>query len=207
MSPHKPHERSIDPRRTALLIVDVQNDFVHPEGVYARHGVSSSDAGDLPRRLKPVAAAVRRRHGWIVATQMTIVPARKGAGFIPEHLRNSRPFLTAGDLNPGTWGHQLANELAPADLHVEKIATSGFYMTRLEWALRQAKVDTLLVAGLTTHLSVVATVRDALVRDFAVMVLSDCCASYDHDLHLGGLQELAGLTQLLASRDAADLLG
>ena len=58
---------------------------------------------------------------------------------ISPHLATLRPFLRKGDFAPGAWGHQLVEELAPADVSVEKIAYSAFYMTRLEWVLRKLR--------------------------------------------------------------------
>ena len=66
-----------------------------------------------------------------------------GEPLISPHLRTLRPFLSRGDFQPGLWGHALVDELAPADLAVEKIAYSAFYMTRLEWLLRKLGIDEL----------------------------------------------------------------
>ena len=68
---------------------------------------------------------------------------------------------------------------APADLAVEKVAYSAFYMTRLEWVLRKAGIDRLVVGGIVTNGGVASTVRDAHVRDFEAVVLADGCAAFD----------------------------
>ena len=106
---------------TALLLVDLQNDFIHPRGAYGRAGQSAAEIAALPLRLKPLAELMRARGGWVVATAFTLVPA-KGEPVVSPHLRTLRPFLTKGDFEPGSWGHRLVDELQPADVTVEKIA-------------------------------------------------------------------------------------
>ena len=107
--------------RTALLIVDLQNDFLDTKGAYGRGGQSAPAVAALPTRIKPLADALRKKGGWIVSTQFTLVPAKDGEPLISPHLKQLRPFLKKGDFLPGSWGHQLVDMLQPADLIVEKI--------------------------------------------------------------------------------------
>ena len=72
----------IDGKKTALLIVDLQNDFLHPDGAYVRGGQSSADIAALPERVLPVAGAMRAAGGWVVSTQFTLVPGKGGEPFI-----------------------------------------------------------------------------------------------------------------------------
>ena len=120
------------PKSTALLIVDLQNDFVHPEGAYGRAGLAAPAIAALPQRVRPVVDALRGAGGWVVSTQFTLVPGKGGEPFISPHLKRLRPFLTKGDFQPGAWGHQLVDDLQPADLTIEKIAYSAFYQTRMD---------------------------------------------------------------------------
>lgn len=174
---------TILPAETALLIVDLQNDFLHPEGAYARGGQASAAIAALPARIAPLAAALRAKGGWVVSTQFTLVPGKGGEPIISPHLLALRPFLRKGDFQPGAWGHQLVDELQPADLSVEKIAYSAFYMTRLEWVLRKSGIRRLMVCGIVTNGGVASTVRDAHVRDMDVTVLSDGCAAFTAEVH------------------------
>ena len=182
---------SRDWRRTALLLIDLQNDFVHPDGAYGRAGQTAPAIAGLPARLAPVAAALRQVGGWIVATQFTLVPGKGGEPFIAPHLKRLRPFLGPGDFRPGAWGHDVVDALKPVDLAVEKVAYSAFYMTRLEWVLRKAAVDRLVVAGIVTNGGVASTVRDAHVRDFEAVVLGDGCAAFGPEAHDAALADLA----------------
>ncbi len=167
----------------ALLLCDLQNDFIHPDGAYGRAGLGNADIAALPTRLAPLAAAVRAAGGWIVSTHFTLVPGKGGEPFISPHLRKLRPFLRKGDFAPGSWGHALVEELAPADMAVEKVAFSAFYMSRLEWVLARAGIRRLLVAGIVTNGGVASTVRDAHVRDLSVTLLEDGCAAFDRATH------------------------
>jgi nicotinamidase-related amidase len=187
---------SIPTKRTALLIVDLQNDFLHPEGAYARGGQGAAAIAALPARLKPLADAMRQAGGWIVSTHFTLVPGKSGEPLISPHLKALRPFLRKGDFAPGSWGHALVDELAPADLQVEKVAYSAFYMTRLEWLLRKAGIERLIVGGIVTNGGVASTVRDAHVRDIAVTVLSDGCAAFDEATHQAALDGLKPVARL-----------
>ncbi len=176
--------------RTALLIVDLQNDFLDPNGAYGRTGQGAPEIAALPGRLKPLADEVRRRGGWIVSTQFTLVPAKGGEPLISPHLKELRPFLARGDFEPGAWGHQLVDPLQPADLTVEKIAYSAFYMTRLEWVLRKCGIERLVIAGIVTNGGVASTARDAHVRDFDTTVLEDGCAAFSPATHATAIDAL-----------------
>jgi nicotinamidase-related amidase len=77
---------SLTPATTALVLIDMQNDFLHPDGAYGRAGQACAAVAALPARLKPVADAVRRTGGWIVSTHFTLVPGKDGKPFISPHL-------------------------------------------------------------------------------------------------------------------------
>src|SRR5690606_3636103 len=127
------HKAISDPRATGLLIIDLTNDFLHPDGAYARGGQTSPEIAALPPRVLPVANALRAKGGWIISAEFTLVPGKGGEPFISPHLKAIRPFLGKGDFAPGSRGQELVEKLQPADIRVEKVAYSAFYMTRLEW--------------------------------------------------------------------------
>lgn len=170
-------------KNTALLIVDLQNDFVHPDGAYGRAGQASPEIAALPARVKPLADLVRARGGVVVSTQFTLVPGRGGEPMIAPHLKKLRPFLTKGDFAPGAWGNQLVDELGPADFAVEKIAYNAFYMTRLDWVLRKAGISRLLTCGIVTNGGVATTFREAHVREFDAILLEDGCGAFSVETH------------------------
>ena len=192
---------------TALLLCDLQNGFIHPKGAYARGGQSAAEIAALPARLAPLAQRMRDRGGWVVATLFTLVPGKGGEPFISPHLKAMRPFLRAGDFAPGSWGQALVDELAPADLAVEKVAYSAFYMSRLEWVLRKAGIERLLVAGIVTNGGVASTLRDAAVRDFPCTLLSDGCAAFDTRTHEIAVEALRPVARIATVAEALDALG
>jgi ureidoacrylate peracid hydrolase len=176
--------------RTALLTVDLQNDFLHAKGAYGRAGLGEPAIAALPARLLPLANLLRRKGGFFVSTQFTLVPGKGGEPLISPHLKELRPFLVKGDFQPGAWGHALVDELQPADLTVEKIAYSAFYMTRMEWVLRKCGIERLLIGGIVTNGGVASTVRDAHVRDFETVVLEDGCAAFSPATHNTAIEAL-----------------
>ncbi|WP_300298641.1 cysteine hydrolase [Ferrovibrio sp.] len=196
----------LDLKRTALLIVDLQNDFLHADGAYARGGANLPGAAALIANMKSVADAMRAAGGWIVSTQFTLVPGRAGEPLISPHLKQLRPFLAKGDFQPGTWGHSLIDELAPADFTVEKVAYSAFYMTRLEFVLRKVGIDTLLVGGIVTNGGVASTLRDAHVRDFHAMLLTDGCAAFSKEAHEASIASLGTIAPKLTCAEATALI-
>lgn len=196
----------IDPARTAFLIVDMQNDFLHADGAYGRAGQSSGAIAALVDRHARVASAIRASGAWIVSTQFTLVPGKAGAPFIAPHLAKLRPFLTKGDFAPGSWGHALIDQLAPAELTVEKVAYSAFYQSRLDFVLRKAGIETLLVGGIVTNGGVESTVRDAHVREYRVVVLEDGCAAFSEEAHRAALASMATLGPLASCASIIDAL-
>ena len=199
--------KNIDPQSTALLMIDLQNDALHPDGAYGRAGLACAALSNLPGKVLPVAQALKRRGGWVVATHFTILEGKHGKPIITEHTRQLRPFLKQGDFLRGTWGHKLVDQLADVDLHLDKFTPSAFEMSPLEWALRQLKVDTLLLTGMTTPVSIAATLRDGLKRDFRVIVLEDGVAALDAKQNSSALSEMAGLTMVRSCADATALFG
>jgi nicotinamidase-related amidase len=186
---------------TALLLADLQNDFLHADGAYARGGQTNADIAALPARLKPLAEAFRAKGGLVVATLFTLVPGRGGEPIISPHLKKLRPFLGKGDFMPGSWGQQLVDELGPADIAVEKLAFSAFYMSRLEWVLRKSGIERLVVGGIVTNGGVASTVRDAHVRDIDCTVLEDGCAAFSREVHrqaIDGLRPVAKIATVEA---------
>jgi len=194
------------PQRTALLLVDLQNDFLHPEGAYGRAGQKAEAIAALPGRLLPLANAMRQKDGWIVSTHFTLVPGKGGEPFISEHLKSLRPFLAKGDFAPGSWGQALVDGLQPADITVEKVAYSAFYMSRLEFALKRAGIDTLIVGGIVTNGGVASTVRDAHVRDFQTIVLSDGCAAFRTEVHDTSISDLSTISRVMTCDEAHSLI-
>lgn len=192
----------IDPARTAVLTIDLQNDFLHPDGAYGRAGQSSPAIAALPDGVKPVIDAVRAAGGLYVSAQFTLVPRAGAQPLIAPHLKALRPFLVKGDFEPGAFGHALVDALAPADFTVEKVAYSAFYQTRLDYILQAVGIDTLLIAGIVTNGGVATTVRDAHMRNYRTVLLTDGCAAFKPEVHDATLLSLASVTAQETCADA-----
>lgn len=197
---------TINPRRTALLTIDLQNDFLHPDGAYGRAGQGADAIKALPDRVAPVRDALRGKGGTYVSAQFTLVPGPGDEPLIAPHLKQLRPFLTKGDFAPGGFGHSLVDTLAPADYTIEKVAYSAFYQTRLEYILRALDIDTLIVGGIVTNGGVASTLRDAHLRNIETIMLSDGCAAFRQDVHDATLLSLGTVTHVMTCAETIALL-
>lgn len=198
---------TIDPRKVAVLTIDLQNDFLHPQGAYGRAGQSAPAIAALPAKVRPVIDAVRAGGGYYVSAQFTLVPGRDGEPLIAPHLKQLRPFLTKGDFLPGAFGHDLVDALKPADFTIEKVAYSAFYQTRLEYVLKAMGIELLVVGGIVTNGGVASTVRDAHLRNIETILLSDGCAAFRQEVHDATLVSLGTVTHAMTCDEASAYLG
>ena len=100
----------IDLNRTAVMLCDMQNGFLHPKGSYARGGAASPNFAPAIVALKSVTDAMRAKGGWIAGSMFTLISDRKGEPFIAEHLKKLRPFLQRGDFAPGSFDQAIMDE-------------------------------------------------------------------------------------------------
>jgi ureidoacrylate peracid hydrolase len=191
--------------KTALIVVDLQNDFLAPNGAYARGGASNPSALELPLRVARVAKAVKAGGGLVVASQFTLWPNAKGEPMISAHLKALRPFLKKGDFAPGSKGQANVDEITPyIDVTVCKVAYSAFFNTQLDWVLKHAGIEHLALCGIVTNGGVASTLRDAHLREYHNTVLSDGCAAFgnNHTIALADMATIATVqtcTEFLAS--------
>ncbi len=195
------------PSSTALLTIDLQNDFLHPDGAYGRAGQGAESILALPKRIAPLKQSLIKAGGTYISAQFTLVPGRNDDPLIAAHLKKLRPFLTKGDFAPSSFGHSLVDVLAPADFTIEKVAYSAFYQTRLEYILRAMSIDTLIIGGIVTNGGVASTVRDAHLRDIHTVLLSDGCAAFKDDVHDATLKSLGSVTEIMTCAEAAAMVG
>jgi ureidoacrylate peracid hydrolase len=196
----------IEAKRTALLTIDLQNDFLHPEGAYGRAGQRSAAIAALPERIRPLRDALRAQGGIHVSAQFTLVPGPDGPLIAP-HLKALRPFLGPGDFAPGSFGHALVDALAPADFTIEKVAYSAFWQTRLDFVLRRTGIETLIIGGIVTNGGVASTLRDAHLREIHTILLGDGCAAFREEVHEATLLSLASVTEQMTCAEAMARIG
>jgi ureidoacrylate peracid hydrolase len=185
--------------RIGLVIVDLQNDFLAPDGAYARGKTVSAEALLLPERVAKVAQAVKKKEGLVAASLFTLWPDAKGEPMISPHLLERRPFLSKGDFAPGSRGQANVDAIAPlVDVAVCKVAYSAFFNTQLDWVMRRAGIDTLAVCGIVTNGGVASTVRDAHMRDYHTIVLSDGCAAFSSTAHNAALTDMGSVADVMS---------
>ena len=190
------------PGRTALVLIDAQNDFLHPDGWYATSGVDISHMRRVIEPTRTLVAESRRRRVPIVWTRH---------GFRDEHDAGTffqlRPFLRDGGLRLGTWGFELYNGLGfdDEDWLVEKNRLSAFYNTKLELVLRGLGAETLLIGGVLTNQCVAATSKDATFRDFKPIVVEECTGTTLPHLHEPALEMIrVGWGEVRSLEEAID---
>ena len=174
-----------DPRHAALLLIDMQRDFVEDGGAFAGMGVDISMYPAIRRRLAELLDAAR------LHVQNTALPGRLSDS--PAQIRfNLRMHQGARDGGPplrytvpGTPGHAFVPELAPlpGELVVAKYRSSAFWGTNLELLLRSNGIATVIVGGCTTEGCVESTARDAMFADHYVIIAEDCVGSDDRAQH------------------------
>lgn len=192
-------EKTIAPDKTALIIIDLQNDFLHPRGAYARGGDTNPPALLLPDRVANVARALKTAGGLVATSQFTLWPDASGEPMVSPHLKALRPYLSKGDFALGGWGHSNVDALnGLVDVSVNKVAYSAFFNTQLDWVLRRAGIDTVAVCGIVTNGGVASTVRDAHMRDYRVIVLEDGCAAFGEERHRVSLADMRNVAEQMS---------
>jgi nicotinamidase-related amidase len=180
----------VDPRHTALVVVDMQRDFCTPGGAFDRLGVDISMYPAMVSRLARLIEGARAAGVRVVYVMMTTLPGRLIES--PAQIRfNRRLHLAANGGEPldyttdGSVGQQIIPELPveDGDTIVKKYRSSGFWGTNLDMLLRSNAVQTVIVTGCTTEGCVESTARDAMFNDYYVVIAEDCVASDDRAQH------------------------
>lgn len=191
----------MDTRRTALLVMDFQNDIVDPKGLFGSQGIADRIRanGVIPRTAEVIGAA---RAGSLRVVHVAVA-YRPGH---PEIVGTAPLFRAIKDGNAlveGTWGAAFHPDVAPIDgeLVVTKRGVSALAGTDLDAILRAAGITAIVLAGIATNFVVEGTTRDAVDRGYDVTILTDCCATFSDEMHHFALGELGQLARL---RTAAD---
>ena len=191
----EPGPLEVDPARTAVVMIDMQRDFLEPGGFGQTLG---NDVSLLWKAVAPARAllAGARQLG------MLIVHTREGhrpdlSDAPPAKIERGSPSLRIGAPGPlgrilirGEKGHDIIPELAPAEGEpvVDKPGKGAFYATDLQSILQNRRVENLIVDGVTTKMCVHTTVREANDRGYRCVVAGDCCGSYFPEFHEMGLK-------------------
>jgi nicotinamidase-related amidase len=190
----EPTSLAIDLRKTALIIIDMQRDFLEPGGFGETLGNDVSRLAVAVAPCRAVLDAARRKCLLVIHTReghrpdLSDAPPAKVERGIPS-LRIGAPGPMGRILVRGEPGHDIIPALYPAEGEpvIDKPGKGAFYQTELELMLRNRGIENLLVCGVTTEVCVNTTVREANDRGYRCIVLSDCCASYFPEFHAAGL--------------------
>lgn len=196
----------VDPAHAALVVIDVQNDFCHPDGHFARHGRDMTLMGErLPTMVETIRAAQALGVFTVLVRQETLPEGRSDS---PAWLRfKTRDGKTSEYTLPGSWGWDFVEGVAPGpgDAIVTKYRPDAFVRTDLEQLLLDRGVKTAVILGCTTEGCVESTVRGASYRDFYVVVVEDAVATNDRTLHEGSMRLMKARYPMVSSADVLDL--
>jgi biuret amidohydrolase len=186
-------------REHALLVIDMQRDFLDPAGYVAQTGV---DVAVLRTTIAPVQRLLAAR-----AAGISIIHTREGhrpdlSDLNPvKQRRASEAGAAIGSVGPlgrllvrGEFGHGIIDEAAPlpGEIVIDKPGFGAFYSTDLELILRRLQISALTIAGVTTDICVHSTLREAVDRGFACTVVCDACAAGDPAVHQAMLDCIVG---------------
>ncbi|WP_329104357.1 cysteine hydrolase [Micromonospora sp. NBC_01699] len=209
----RPSPYTFDPATTALLVIDMQRDFLEPGGFGESLG---NDVAELRRTIAPLAALLTD----VRAAGLTVIHTREGhrpdlSDCPPAKLHRGAPSKRIGDPGPngrilirGEYGHDIIDELTPAagEPVIDKPGKGAFYATELEPLLAERGIRSLLVTGVTTEVCVHTTVREANDRGYECLVLADCVGSYFPEFQRVGLDMIAAQGGIFGwVADSADL--
>ena len=211
----KPDSIAIDAARTAVIVVDMENDFGSKGGMFDRAGIDISMIQKVINPTSKVLAAARKAGIKIIYLKMGYHEDLSDIGSeeSPNRVRHLQ-FMHVGDtitapdgsksrnLIRDSWGTDIVHELKPqtGDIVMYKTRFSGFYKTELDSILKQLGKRYLIITGCTTSICVESTVRDAMFRDYSSIVLEDCTAEpigyglprSNHDASILSIQTLLG---------------
>jgi nicotinamidase-related amidase len=194
----RPYSFTFDPATTALVVIDMQRDFMEPGGFGETLG---NDVSLLRSTIEPTAALLTAFR----AAGITVIHTREGhkadlSDLPAAKLNRGNPTLKIGDAGPkgrilivGEEGQDIVDELKPlpGEAVVDKPGKGAFYATNFGDLLAEKGIKSLIVAGVTTEVCVHTTVREANDRGYECLVLSDCCGSYFPEFHRMALDMIA----------------
>jgi biuret amidohydrolase len=193
-----PRQRRLEPARTALLVIDMQRDFLDPGGYAAQAGLDISRLREPIASIRALLAAARHERVNVVHTREGHLPDLSDCP--PAKLERSQaagaPIGSQGPLGRlllrGEYGHDFIDELQPwpGELVVDKPGYSAFERTELQEWLEERGIDTLILTGVTTEVCVSSTLRTAVDRGYRCITVRDACASSYADLHAAMLSTI-----------------
>jgi nicotinamidase-related amidase len=200
-------EEIVDPAHSALVVVDVQNDFCSADGAWPRRGHDVSGMPSLIANVRRLIDAAHVAEVPVIYIQMTKLPGLKSIS--PSYLRFmvERNNLDPDDVgcDMGSWGWEVVPEIAPqpGDLVIQKWRSSAFVGTPLDLVLRSNGIQSVVICGVATNACVESTVRDAFNNDYYVVLVEDAVAAYSQRLHEASLAVMGSRVDLVRCDEMA----
>lgn len=163
-----------------MVIIDTQNDYCHPDGVFAKANFDVTSIPEIYKNINHLISYQREKQKPIIWVKM-IWDNDEEVGL----LGKRSTFLKHEGLRRGTWGAEIVEDLdvQPSDIFIEKKRFSAFYQTNLDNTLKELDINKFIVAGVRTDFCVESTVRDGFFRDYEIIMAEDAMASYFPALH------------------------
>jgi len=188
-----------DPERTALIVIDMQRDFLVAQGASGLAGVDTGLLAAIVPAVRDILDAARLAGLVVVHTReghkadLSDLPATKREQYAASGIPIGEPGPLGRRFVRGEAGHAIVPELAPVagEMVIDKPGFGAFFATDLEERLRAAGVTHLILAGVTTQCCVHSTLREAVDRGFACLTVADACATEDRELHEAVLKIIA----------------
>jgi ureidoacrylate peracid hydrolase len=191
-------EELLEPSQTAVVVIDMQNDFCSPDGATAKSGGTIAPQNAMLPQLQRFIAGARERGIAIVYLQTVASEATDSRNWLYRASDKPRNH----NVREGTWGAELYGvSPLPGEIVVEKHRNNGFHNTRLDSVLRAHKIETLVVTGIATNVSVETTARDAVQRDYNVVLVDDCTAAYTPEMHAASVHNIRQFFGSVATGD------
>jgi ureidoacrylate peracid hydrolase len=181
-------EEWVDPRTSALLVVDIQNDFCHPEGAFAKRGFDVTPAQTMISKANELMASARK-----VGIPVIVIRNVRGRNTAWPSLERVSQVAYGPHWLPvfveGTWGAELVHELdaKPGDIFLDKNRYGAFTGTNLHIILSNLGVETLVMTGCATNVCVESTLREGFMLGYNIVVVDDGCAATSQAFHDGTL--------------------
>lgn len=198
----------LDPKTTALIIQDLQNDVISDRGAFAGDGgYDHAQKQNVVENVAQVAAAAREAGIPVIHVHYVVDPGAVGTKLnagLYQAVKESNALVR------GTWGAAAAPGVEPqeGDLVVEKMRTSAFYNTRLMTLLQGFETETVIVTGAWTHMSIEHTARYGADAGFRMIVVSDCCSSINDEWHNVGLNyAVTAIAEVVTRNQVLDSIG
>jgi len=201
-------EEKVDPKNAALLVVDMQNDFCHPDGSLGKRGRDMTFGLQMTPRLVQLIEEARKAKVPVIFIRQTLSEATTSPS-VREHRLKRMPSGAELPLQEGSWGadyYEVAPQ--PRECVVTKHRYSAFVDTSLDLILRSQEIKSLIMTGVATNVCVESTARDGYMKDYYIVFVSDCTATFameDHEATLRNIDTYFG--DVVTSSEVTDTWG